>query len=1044
MTSRRRLLQIIASSFKWIAHSFTNIYYSLIPTAINDKNVKEKAQVVKVYGNSEVKNQLAPVLFDSVQQSVTFTTSNNGRKVVLSGTSSGYFIYTLSFGTTLPTNSVVLVSIKVKNPNNVFFGYRLRQNNITPMDYYGSTYIQVRTITSAIDCIQFYGNPNIDYTGVEIEDVQLVCLTQRFPFNTPTTLTDPRVQKILNGGYEEYNLGEIVDVDMSEIDSEPYNLFDGNLEIGFWDGNVGSQITKNGYASDIRGATRIKVVGGRSYTLEWNTTLYPNLYPYIIEVDENNIVLRRSNGSQGAVYTKQLLDETKYVYIYFFYQSHTFDTVPTDLICCFHIKGSRTGYADHNDFVGLANFKPTDVMGTKDTFLASSVGYKITKKTVIVDLGTLNYVLDDYRVYTTDLQNLIKKEAGLMNIICSSFVAVSSLSQLTSDNSSMYVSSAGNVSFSNMGYNATTFKQAMSGVLLYFELATYQTINVPLRHLGMAKIRDLSWSYNSGGAYLYATVNNIKLLTSDSIILNAYISKYMNVNYNNFYSNPQNNTLSQSANSNLIRVKDNQYDNVTDFINAMGDEYIYFETADVVDEIGIIIDKGNLSFSYQGAGVGTAHDTMEQTDTEWVFTKNITEDNLSNYAFYYADSTKFLYTTKELNGCRTDSIWSPNALTNISGYKLVDSNKLSDNDVACTIYAGKFYIRNDALTEQQLNDIIANKTIKYQLATPQVIRIPKKHLMIAKIRDLSWTYSSTTFRFASNISNAKPTADNETLANIYCAPFMTKTYSQTLNENLSISLDRVSYCYIKDTSISTINDLLSKYGDYYIFYETQDEVADIDLTILVEAGGTLTSNWFSWVKNQKCKDNFGSTTTYWTKNRLTQKNDNNVGLFLVNSNAYNYVGFYHQSSTDFKKNHKYLFSIKARKTSGNATTISLGWQNNTEVVITNNAQTNVWYECSAIFTQTRDDGTNTNAMGTTFYYGSTSDIVVGTDSYEAKEPMLIDLTVGFGAGKEPTDINDPVIKEILRLGYIPTDVSGTLTNIESKVLPNIGFKIKCK
>lgn len=89
-----------------------------------------------------------------------------------------------------------------------------------------------------------------------------------------------------------------------------------------------------------------------------------------------------------------------------------------------------------------------------------------------VDLGSLNYILDDYRVYTTDLQNLIKKEAGLMNIACSSFNAVATLVQLTSNNSSMYVSSGGNVSFSNMGYNATTFKQAMNGVYLYFELAT--------------------------------------------------------------------------------------------------------------------------------------------------------------------------------------------------------------------------------------------------------------------------------------------------------------------------------------------------------------------------------------------------------------------------------------------------------------------------------------------------------------------------------------------------------------------------------------------
>lgn len=125
----------------------------------------------------------------------------------------------------------------------------------------------------------------------------------------------------------------------------------------------------------------------------------------------------------------------------------------------------------------------------------------VSKKVGVVDLGTLNYTLDDYRVYTTDLQNLIKKEAGLMNIICSSFVAVSSLSQLTSDNSSMYVSSSGNISFSNMGYNAATFKTAMSGVILNYELATptEQTATLPT-DIEIEKGGSLEVVYDNGYA----------------------------------------------------------------------------------------------------------------------------------------------------------------------------------------------------------------------------------------------------------------------------------------------------------------------------------------------------------------------------------------------------------------------------------------------------------------------------------------------------------------------------------------------------------------
>ena len=92
-----------------------------------------------------------------------------------------------------------------------------------------------------------------------------------------------------------------------------------------------------------------------------------------------------------------------------------------------------------------------------------------TNKDDVIDLGTLNYTLDDFRVYTSDLANVIKKEQGLMNIVCARFTPTSSLANMTNTNALLFVSSAGNISFSNMGYNATTFKTAMSGVMLQYE-----------------------------------------------------------------------------------------------------------------------------------------------------------------------------------------------------------------------------------------------------------------------------------------------------------------------------------------------------------------------------------------------------------------------------------------------------------------------------------------------------------------------------------------------------------------------------------------------
>lgn len=60
------------------------------------------------------------------------------------------------------------------------------------------------------------------------------------------------------------------------------------------------------------------------------------------------------------------------------------------------------------------------------------------------------------------------------------------------------------------------------------------------------------------------------------------------------------------------------------------------------------------------------------------------------------------------------------------------------------------------------------------------------------------------------------------------------------------------------------------------------------------------------------------------------------------------------------------------------------------------------------------------------------------------KPQFIDLTIGFGAGKEPTSIDDPRIKYIIKQGYIQTNTTGTNKSVASEVLPNIDFKMKCK
>ena len=104
----------------------------------------------------------------------------------------------------------------------------------------------------------------------------------------------------------------------------------------------------------------------------------------------------------------------------------------------------------------------------------------------IVDLGTLSYNPDlsqgNGRFYTYGLTSVIKKQAGNLNLLSSTFYAVSALATLYTGNDMMWENSNGSVSFSANGYSdKEQFKTAMSGVQLVYELAiptTYHFDNI--------------------------------------------------------------------------------------------------------------------------------------------------------------------------------------------------------------------------------------------------------------------------------------------------------------------------------------------------------------------------------------------------------------------------------------------------------------------------------------------------------------------------------------------------------------------------------------
>ena len=217
---------LVYSSAKWLSYGFTNLYNSLIPSTIESRNVLDKLKITKVYGDSVVENQL-------VQNGNFADTSNwsafggllsvNGNVGTLTINSSGSAnrlqqdIYPIQ-----NHKYIIMFDVKANVVSKGFIHFGNDYTNI-PYDIATSwkTISYVIAPTSIANPFRLYINYGGSYLSnndeVDLRNVNIFDLTQMFPFDTPTSLSDIRVQALLNRGYIEYNTGEIKSVDISEF-----------------------------------------------------------------------------------------------------------------------------------------------------------------------------------------------------------------------------------------------------------------------------------------------------------------------------------------------------------------------------------------------------------------------------------------------------------------------------------------------------------------------------------------------------------------------------------------------------------------------------------------------------------------------------------------------------------------------------------------------------------------------------------------------------------------------------------------------------------
>lgn len=247
----------------------------------------------------------------------------------------------------------------------------------------------------------------------------------------------------------------------------------------------------------------------------------------------------------------------------------------------------------------------------------------------------------------------------------------------------------------------------------------------------------------------------------------------------------------------------------------------------------------SIAFKYQGSGVDTAHDTLEITSSAYVFTKNMASVDLSTLTFTQSGDR---YYTNDLSSIIYRNVASASQNSLSTKYQVVDYNHNANTSNSISENSGYLWVNTSSTP---------TGTFEYQLATPQVISIPKKHLGIVDLGGLNWSvkpngrigtgeYFKTIIKRWSSYGTA-PTM-------MRCAKYINVSPSNLEGNsptNMALSMSGNGYeVIIYDSELIGLNNtqIQAKLSGQYLFYETENEVADIPISLGVESGGTLTTD----------------------------------------------------------------------------------------------------------------------------------------------------------------------------------------------------------
>ena len=1034
--NRRQFLLSVVNLDKYKDLLFNSVYFN----TIYDAEIKDKGKIKlsEIEGNGEIVNQLneygdmsstngyygiSTGITDTTTtlsgDEITFTMNVNGSGLKITSRENIQIIANHKYLIiSLVKSSVALSGIGQRVGNATLSSL----NNLSANTWTLYSSILSSSVNDLNQSTWYFRTTSNVSVGDTIKMRNAMCIDLTLMFGTgnePTTTSDNRIQNLINNGYIPYNTGSYKSSIVKEIEMQPYNLFDAEWTQGnITQSNGNYDILGN----NIRTADMIKVAGGKTYTIEWertacNTACNGQTYIYIYEYDENKNYIYFDDSAHSGIYFSShqitLQPQTRYVMFKIYSSgSPAYSSLTSEIIkMCLHRTDTRTGYAPYVDPIKLNHFTPNKAGSVSDTYK----DFVFTRKVGFYTFtGSESWTAtSNDRYYSNVISSLIKAPSSNAIVANISFtpnlsIPVSSADDVY-DGNAVGIQTNGNIIIRNPSVITSTSAAAsfLAGKTIYYELATPTTITMANNCLQCVDLGSLSWLSitSNGNQYFYASNPTQKVNTS-----NMFCSKYIETS-SYFSAMTDKQVTGYGGNGLSIWIRDDSCADVTAFTNTVQGVYLFYETASPLNEFdaGVLTDemKVTLPKALSLGGAISAQNTFEITKTAYVFTRNVGMVDLGTIGLTLSGG----YWRAQISGIKIPATTSTVANILCANYIADSYSHLQSDGYMAVSDTGYIYVKDSSKT--QASDF-SGIMLYYERSLSQVTTISRKRLKAVDLGTLTYTYEDGVFKVQISDMITGNAGVNKTYIDEYLFELIT-TLSNMGDRHYARNSN---WLYIKDTRYNNATNFKNAVSGITLWYETNADVSDLTDKALFEKGGTITTNEFSWVKNQLIPND--TLTDRGITSSITNGKWSASGIAESTFFKFGYAG----SLTEIVGHHYFFYANITKNTNNNS--VKVGFFNDS---LSGNAVT------IGLTYGFRIAGASATGIGLMGYSnGATLDL-----EYIAG---ITDLTLAFGAGNEPTSTDDYRIQKILQMGYIPTNTNGTQESVQTEVLCNLDMKVQ--